>query len=239
MTIVSHSKKFIFLKPIKVGGTSAEKYLSLYLNSDKGDIVSMPHSPWPNDFTKIDRHLSISRVKGFLDKYFPDKSIWEDYYKFTIVRNPWDHVLSTIWHQLRRRSPIMHIEKLFNKFGASSLLVQYRIRKHLSEHESYKQKSRDGLAKHSQYYLESVNGQLHCPLNKVTRYENIQDDFGEVCKHLDIPWKGNFEYKGERLVYNSYQRRDRRHYWEVYSDIQAERVGRLFKELNEFFGYEY
>ncbi len=237
MTVISHSKRFIFLKANKTASNSIEKYLSFFLNFDKGDIVG--NTVYPDTLHILPFHLTIPEVKSFLDKYFPDKSIWEDYYKFTTVRNPWDQLLSMIWHQLRCDSPIMHIEKLLSKFGASSLLLQYRIRKYLSQQESYKQKSRDGLTKHSRYYLESGSVQLHCPLNKVIRYENIQDGFGEVCKHLDIPWKGNFEYKGERLAYNSYQRRDRRHYREVYSDIQAERVGELFKELNEFFGYEY
>ncbi len=214
--------------------------MSLFLNFDKGDIVSMTHSPWPNAVTNIGRHLTIPDVKSFLDKSFPDSSIWEDYYKFTIIRNPWDWLLSWVWYRIRTpRFRGVLIEPFFNKFGASSLLVQYSMRKQISRQEYDKQNSRDGLTEHSRYYLESVNSQLHCPLNKVIRYENIQDDFGEVCKHLDIPWKGNFEYKGERLAYNSYQRRERRHYREVYSDIQAERVGELFKELNEFFGYEY
>ncbi len=237
MTVISHSKKFIFLKANKTASNSIEKYLSFFLNFDKGDIVG--NTVYPDALHILPRHLTIPGVKSFLDKYFPDKSIWEDYYKFTTVRNPWDQLLSLTWYELRSLSPRMHIEKLFNKFGASSLLVEYYIRKYLSEQESYKQKSRDGLTKQSRYYLENVNGQLHCPLNKVIRYENIQDDFGEVCKHLDIPWKGIFEYKGERLADHSHQRRDRRHYREVYSDIQAERVGELFKELNEFFGYEY
>ncbi len=238
MTVISHSKKFIFLKAPKTASNSIEKYLSFFLNFDKGDIVGGDIVD-SNNGNILRFHLTIPRVKSFLDEYFLDKSIWEDYYKFTTIRNPWDMLLSLAWFNSRSRSPMMHIEKLFNKFGASSLLVEYYIRKYLSEQEYCKQKSRDGLTKYSQYYLESVNGQLHCPLNKVICYENIQDDFGEVCKHLDIPWKGNFEYKGDHLVENSHQRRDRRHYREVYSDRQAERVGELFKEINEFFGYEY
>lgn len=121
--IVSHKHKFIFLKPYKVAGSSFEFALSsilgprdlvTYLGPDeekkrlkelgvsesenkkplveiiksfsrqnKRDLKSLR---WPRLFHP---HASAEEVRDFFGQ-----TVWEEYTKISIVRNPWDYLLS-------------------------------------------------------------------------------------------------------------------------------------------------
>ena len=118
--IISHKHKFIFLKPYKVAGSSFEFALSsilgtrdlvTYLSKDeekqrwiefrvkeshnrktlaelandlsfqnKRDLKSLR---WPRHFHP---HASAEDVKRFLGE-----SLWKQYTKVSIIRNPWDY----------------------------------------------------------------------------------------------------------------------------------------------------
>ena len=102
--IISHKHKFIFIKSSKTAGTSIEVFLSAYCGED--DIV-----------TKIsekaaDWHVKLSRKNKFTSEgYYNHVGIGEikqkfaqfdEYYKFTAVRNPLDRLLSLYcWQSIR------------------------------------------------------------------------------------------------------------------------------------------
>ena len=121
--IISHKHKFIFLKPYKVAGSSFEFALSSILGSgdlvtylgpdeekkrlkelgvresgnkkplvdiiknfsrqNKRDLKSLR---WPRLFHP---HASAEEVRDFLGQ-----TVWDEYTKISIVRNPWDYLLS-------------------------------------------------------------------------------------------------------------------------------------------------
>ena len=104
MTIISHSRKFIFLKAPKTAGTTIEHYLSLYCDPEQGDLVSDPHPD--SAFGSTNRsisgaslyvHMPIKRLRNDLNQRYPGQGIWENYYKFAVIRNPWDWLLSLFW----------------------------------------------------------------------------------------------------------------------------------------------
>ncbi|MDA7809213.1 sulfotransferase family 2 domain-containing protein [bacterium] len=121
--IISHKHKFIFLKPYKVAGSSFEFALSSILGSEdlvtylgpdeekkrlkesgvresgnkkplvdiiknfsrqnKRDLKSLR---WPRLFHP---HASAEEVRDFLGQ-----TVWDEYTKISIIRNPWDYLLS-------------------------------------------------------------------------------------------------------------------------------------------------
>ena len=99
--LVSHRKKFIFTKTAKTAGTSVESYFEKYC---------MPEGEWQQSHTreeyisetgiigyrgkkppetKFYGHMSASEIKGYLGP-----EVWEDYFKFTVIRNPFDKLVS-------------------------------------------------------------------------------------------------------------------------------------------------
>jgi len=117
--IISHKHKFIFVKTKKVGGTSLE--LALASICDDGDIITPTSDEeirqelnfiGPQNYLntykdlgkrgtlklilglrerheKYLRHYSCTRIK---EKIGP--KIWNEYYKFTVMRNPYEFIVS-------------------------------------------------------------------------------------------------------------------------------------------------
>ena len=81
--IVSHSRKFIFIKAYKVAGTSVQHALAQ--TCDDNDLIIED----VNLALKLDQHASPLAVR----KLVGDK-IWNSYRKIVIVRNPWDAFVS-------------------------------------------------------------------------------------------------------------------------------------------------
>lgn len=85
--IISHKHKFIFIKTFKTAGSSIEKYLYNYL--DTNDILTGSKIDGiPSINAKSVRHRSASWIK---EKYPTE---WKEYYKFAVDRNPWDVAVS-------------------------------------------------------------------------------------------------------------------------------------------------
>ena len=104
MTIVSHSHKFIFVCPRKVASTSVGIALShscseddVIIGDDAGlssrNAVALPART---------KHILPGRIREDVGA-----KIWDDYFKFTVVRNPWDLLVSYIYFKFGPR-PVQH-----------------------------------------------------------------------------------------------------------------------------------
>ena len=177
--IVSHEHRFIFLKTNKTAGTSIEIALSKYCGPK--DIITpiMPEDekirsklgyPGPQNFrlpnqspmveeqgSKKGRvffnHISAARARAYLGE-----KVWNDYFKFCVVRNPWDRVISGYYWQ-HRKAP----RPSMKAFLKSRYLL---------------------LLKLWGYQLYTINGQL--AVNRVGRYENLAEEMDNFGKRIGI-----------------------------------------------------
>ncbi|SFV38806.1 sulfotransferase family 2 domain-containing protein [Hyphomicrobium facile] len=140
--IVSHARRFIFVKTSKTAGTSIEISLSELCGADdiiapareskerkypayrarnlaiplyRAAYVSLPIpplSPVSKHFRfrkAFYEHMPAVRVRRALPK-----SVWDSYFKFTIVRNPYDRALSQYFWNNRKTST--HTKETINKY---------------------------------------------------------------------------------------------------------------------------
>ena len=84
--LLSHNKKFLFIAVHKTGSTSVRRLLSKYCEtkatSDKKSAYFY--------------HANASVVK---DEFMMCQYDWNSYFKFAIVRNPWDRVVSAYFYR--------------------------------------------------------------------------------------------------------------------------------------------
>lgn len=185
--IISHDYNYIFIKTNKTAGTSIEIALSMFCGPI--DIIT-PLLPKDEEFRRalgyrgaqnylspfsdytfrdwIQWFLKGKRKKRFYNhisakeiRRYIDQRIWESYYKFCFVRNPWDRFLSFYWWRCRSE-PMPTI----TEFLASDIPL---------------------VLKRRGYDLYTINGQV--VVDRICRYENFDEEIEAVCRRLGIPEK--------------------------------------------------
>ncbi|MGE3804342.1 MAG: sulfotransferase family 2 domain-containing protein [Gemmataceae bacterium] len=109
--LVSHRKRFIFTKTVKTAGTSVESYFEPYCmragewaaSDSRSEYVSEAgiigfRGMVPGNVTWYN-HLSAQRIRDLIGP-----ATWQDYFKFTVVRNPFEKLVSA-YFMLRELIP--------------------------------------------------------------------------------------------------------------------------------------
>lgn len=92
--IISHKYKFIFIHITKCAGTSITHAISPYLGEE--DIIlgaTKEGEKLSEEWRKtngLHKHAKAQEIRKVLGD-----EIWNNYFKFTFVRNPWDMLVST------------------------------------------------------------------------------------------------------------------------------------------------
>jgi hypothetical protein len=243
--IISHSREFIFLKPRKVAGTSVEVALSRH--TLEGDVVTPmgefdarwdedqythPGRHWPG----LRRHATLREIR----KYVGDE-VWRCYFTFSIVRNPWDLVVSKYHWATRPGSPNLPLGQSLVRFLRRPRKVSRNFsrlgRTLIPKLVDTEKIPFPVFAKYMLRYYEMndgfyFNGDGTLGLDHVLRYENLTEDFGRVCERLGIP--------DTPLPFLKTKTRPKgTHYSEYYDDESRERVARVHRRQIEAFGYTF
>jgi hypothetical protein len=177
--IVSHTRRFIFIKSTKTAGTSLEAALSAYCSG--ADVVT-PLGDYSFNRTSDGKWIHHEMNAGDFQQEEPAESlrtkvgerVWGEYFKFSIARNPWDRAVSSFsWH---RRGA-----------GAQKKGLLHRLVQGSDEFSSRKRDFalfvRDDLKTNDRFYV--MNGEL-C-VDFVIRYESLTRDLAELCRRVGLP----------------------------------------------------
>jgi hypothetical protein len=204
--MVNREHKFIFVHIPKTGGTSIEYALDQYNDTDNTNIKSVNGDPYNKNHIKH-KHLFL---KGYIKKYSDVRENTEAYYKFTIIRNPWDRIASH-YHFFKRTN---HIHK-----GSFEGFVNYFCNK---IHRGWKCKD---FAPIMDYI--TVDGIL--AVDFIGKFETVQEDFNTICDRIGIP-RQNLPH-----INNS----KHKHYTEYYNNETRAIVAEKYAEDIQRFGYEF
>jgi hypothetical protein len=163
--IVSHAKKFIFFAVPKTGTHAVRELLSTHKGPEDWEqqiLFGKQFLPIP-EIAKIQHgHISVQQIVPYLDT-----SIWQDYFKFAIVRNPFDRFISICFF-LNRKNPLFLETPL--QWMKSAIKVQ-RFRERVLVKPQYQQ---------------LIDAQGNIAMDYVGRYEVLQDSIDEICQRLQV-----------------------------------------------------
>lgn len=254
--IVSHKHKFIFIKPIKVAGTSIEIALAQCCGEE--DIITPITKFNPKaDETQYHHPARNYREKGFFNHMPPreiekrvGRKIWDSYFKISVVRNPWDQTVSRFVWGKKRPMPKKNKEadlrdKLSKLFSAKERFI-FLKKKHIKTrkawfqlHGSLSGKERNPFdlfirtyrpyLDSSRFYFDSRD-QLICDYH--IRFEHLNEDYQELCEQLDLP--ANQLPKTKNKL-----RKKKKHYSTFYNNTRRQLVAEIFRREIEKFGYSF
>lgn len=166
--IISHEYKFIFVHVPKTAGSCIYKSLCHALNlTDQSfrPIVDQSQALLcKNDLefannTTFEQHTEIKNLRLSLDK-----NIFEDYYKFAFVRNPWDRLVSHYFHSIKFKLPEVDMDTTFSEYAKTYKRLQ-------------------------SFFTEDFDGNPSKSFNFIGKLENLQEDFNTICSQIGIPQK--------------------------------------------------
>jgi len=197
MVLVSHKYKFIYIKNVKVAGTSVESFFGKYcIDPEKDynynacisehiDEFGILGSRGNNLNNKWKNHINATKIKSLLGE-----KTFNEYLKFCVIRNPYDKMVSLYFFK----------------------------RSKLSFKEFVKQTQCNNL------HIHSINKKSVC--NYFIRFEHIEEDIKTLCKKLKIysydisslpqhksgirkgkkHWSEYYDDETKKIVYNKHKK---------------------------------
>lgn len=217
--LISHRKKFIYTKTLKTGGTSVESYFERYCMPEgewgfshgrqeyinKTGIIGCRGVNYSSSYWK--NHLSAYEIKTRVEE-----KVWKEYFKFCVIRNPYDKLISAFFHFDVFRNNITGTKK--------ELITRFRSNI----------KNGKGLINDRDKYV--IDNKL-C-IDGYIKTENMLCDLARICKILNVLYnpdelpklKSNFRPGGIVL--------------QEFFDMKTDEIVRTFYAFEfEVFGYPY
>ncbi len=183
--MVNHQYKCIFIEVPKTGSTSIR------------DVLGHPPKP----------HLDISEIKAEIDDL-----IFEEYFKFGLIRNPWDRVVSLY---LRNEGLTMKDKMSFEDFvywiqNSSDTCI----------HPTPKKNQLD--------WFTDVNGQIL--VDRIYKFEKLEEAWEDISKKINVY---------HQLPHLNKNANKKRHYTEFYTLKTKEVIERKFAIDINYFSYQF
>jgi hypothetical protein len=186
--LLSHSHRFIYTKTLKTAGTAVEIYFE--------DACVTPGSNVVRGH-QIEETVTSAGVIGYRG---PDRSgrkwynhmpareirelvghgVWDAYYKFCVVRNPFDKLVSLWWFTVNSRQQYSHSKSEFSK-------IKSDFSEWCLSHAS--------VAVDRDEYV--IDGQL--AMDFIIKYESLLEGLESVCRQISYPFRPEHlgRYKGD------------------------------------------
>ena len=190
--MISHKHKCIFIHIRKTAGISIRNILGECDGESCG----------------LHFHDHLSGHKNLLSK-----KQFDEYFKFTFVRNPWDMRVSL--YKYLAKGGHRSLTRYARRLSFPNWIKRYSNRVNVNTTHT----GRTQLS-----YIEPSEN-----MDFIGRFENLQEDFNVVCNKIGIP--------RQELPHKNKSKRE--HYTEYYDDETRQIVAEKYAKDIEYFGYEF
>jgi len=212
--MISLEYKFLFVHVPKTGGNSIQNILAEY--SEDTLITTEKHQDGVERFElrnstyKLKKHSKLSRYRKLLPA-----DLYRQLFKFATIRNPWDKMIS-MYFSPHRSTGTWDREDFIRLIKRAPTLQDYVTLPSF----------RDRLEK--KLGLPARPRPLDRDIDYLIRFENLNDDFNEVCRRTGLPAVPELPVRN---------RGNRKHYSHYYDDELRDMVAQKFMNEIEFGGY--
>jgi chondroitin 4-sulfotransferase 11 len=199
--MISHKHKCIFVHIPKTGGSSIE---NVFLGK------SVPPK-YQYSYKKRKYHFKINEQHAFPHEMRRCYGItsWSEYFKFIIVRNPWERFVSYRFHMLNHN--LLHKDISFNSF------VNMFFDKNKNPIKKEKHRA----------MIEPCMSWITDDIDYIMRLESIDLEFNIVCDKIGIP----------RQKPPHIGKTNHKHYTEYYNEETKQIIAEKYAKDIEHFGY--
>lgn len=212
--MINHKHKFIFIEIHKTGSTTI---FSVLLDSIKDG--------WGATREQVDKskHLPLESYK---EKY-PKK--YDEYFKFTFVRNPWSRAVSLY---LRGESAPAWKNQTFKDF------VKDMQGAWANTDGDFYEKGEEGFYK-NQIDFARLRGSEKLETDFIGKIENLENDLRFICKKIDLDFDEKIWKKRKRMNVSCKRKKENKHYSEYYDEETKNIIAEKFAEDIDYFGYKF
>ena len=164
--LISEKHRFIFIHIYKNAGSSITEALKPLIAKEwrwKINLILHKLKVSALDLQPFPTHVNTQEVIDQLGK-----DIFDSYFSFAIVRNPWDWQVSLFKYMQKEEGHHQH--ELANKFQCFDQYIEWRCAEDVRFQKDF---------------IYSSEGELL--VDFVGRFENLEQDFTEICQRIGIP----------------------------------------------------
>jgi hypothetical protein len=183
--LISHRYKFIYLKTKKTGGTSIEAYFERFCRPNPNIEITHYCDEFVGDSGIVGyrgenrkgktwyNHMTAMQIRKLIGE-----STWKNYFKFSVVRNPWQKAVSGYAFHLHRLDPA-------GKTYHPTLKDRLKFPAHNTGQLKFLNWLKSGKL--------PIDRNIYAPKSKlctdgIIRYEHLERDMQKICQILNIPW---------------------------------------------------
>ena len=207
--LISDTHKFIFVHIRKAAGSSIRDTLEPLSIQKPTDVLSKIKSRIlhiEKDYHKyaFRQHSDITMVKKIMPK-----ELFDTYFKFAFVRNPWKRLVSE-FEFIKRRPDHGRHKKVIKMTFTEYIIYQA---KRVDAHQINMLADKDGILQ----------------MDFIGKFENLQEDWNYICDKIGVKNKQlSHRKKATKVDYDNY-----------YNGDNKEVIAKLWKKDIDTFGYKY
>ena len=201
---ISYKHNCIFVHIPKCAGTSIE--FALGMHGDQKNIGKIEcKNITKNEKTLFGgslQHLSSTQIQKIIKNY-------EEFFKFSFVRNPWDRAVSlSLFHSAEKQK-----DKDMSKSEFQKVLTD-------------RMQSSPPWFKNQTDYITNKDGEI--TVDFIGRFENLEQDFKKIAEKIGVD-----KTLEKRMKLN------RRKYEDYYNDETKEIIAEKYSDDIDYFGYKF
>lgn len=169
MAMISHSHKFIYVS----GGKCATGAIAGILQRNSNLTFFEPANTNSEWWQKYNKHMPARMIQKFVGK-----EVWDQYFKFTFVRNTYSWIVSSFFFMVK----IGMLPK-----PPKGIMSIKSFKQVLNYYQTPAGRRYDDLSpvRSQKTFISDKNGNVM--VDMIGHFESLQEDFDQICSRLSLP----------------------------------------------------